>query len=225
MKKLLKIILYPILGLIVLTGLYLLAAVILSRITVAEESGARDEIAIYLLTNGVHSDIVMPARNDQMDWNTFVPFSNTTGKDTLAQYLAVGWGDKGFYLQTPTWADLKFSTAFKAMFALSTAAMHTTYYREMYEGDDCIRIMISREQYARLVDYIRSGFQRHTDGSVMHIRTNANYSSTDAFYEAKGRYNLFYTCNTWTNDALKSCGQRACLWTAFDKGIFYQYRR
>lgn len=224
MKKIIKIILYPILGLIILTGLYLLAAFSLSRISVAEEAGAADEVSIYLLTNGVHSDIVLPARTAQMDWNTFVPFSHTTSKDTLAQYLAFGWGDKGFYLQTPTWADLKFSTAFKATFALSTAAMHTTYYRDMYEGDDCVKIMISRDQYARLVEYVKSGFQQDADGRAMHIRTNANYGPTDAFYEGRGRYNLFYTCNTWTNNALKRCGQRACLWTAFDKGIFYHYR-
>lgn len=59
----------------------------------------------------------------------------------------------------------------------------------------------------------------------MHINTNAVYGKTDAFYEAKGKYSLFKTCNTWTNNALKASEQRACVWTIFQSGIFYQLNK
>jgi len=36
---------------------------------------------------------------------------------------------------------------------------------------------------------------------------------------------LFHTCNTWANNALKACGQKASLWTPFDTGIFYHYQK
>ena len=49
-------------------------------------------------------------------------------------------------------------------------------------------------------------------------------AKADAFYDAKGSYNLTRTCNTWTNNALKAAGLKACLWTPFDSGIFWQYR-
>jgi uncharacterized protein (TIGR02117 family) len=84
--------------------------------------------------------------------------------------------------------------------------------------------MISNEQYAKLVAYIDNTFIRDADSKVMNIKTKANYNNEDAFYEAKGSYNLFYTCNTWANNALKSCGQKAALWTPSDMGIFYHYR-
>lgn len=64
----------------------------------------------------------------------------------------------------------------------------------------------------------------NAEGRTIHIGTHANYGLTDAFYDGVGRYNLFRTCNTWTNDALKACGQKACWWTPFDTGIFRQYR-
>ena len=51
-----------------------------------------------------------------------------------------------------------------------------------------------------------------------------DYGKNDAFYEATGRYSLFHTCNTWTNNALKIAGQKACVWTPFDTGIFYHYQ-
>ena len=55
---------------------------------------------------------------------------NTKSKDSTAEYLAFGWGDKGFYLDTPEWSDLKASTAFKAAFALGNSAMHTTFINQ-----------------------------------------------------------------------------------------------
>ncbi|MFP3836064.1 DUF2459 domain-containing protein, partial [Chryseobacterium sp. SIMBA_028] len=46
----------------------------------------------------------------------------------------------------------------------------------------------------------------------------------DAFYDAKGTYSFFYTCNTWANNALKAAGQKAALWTPSDFGIFQHYK-
>jgi uncharacterized protein (TIGR02117 family) len=224
LKKTLKIIAWTVLTPVLLIALYLSAAYVLSRISVAREQTAKADIPLYILTNGVHTDLVMPVRSQQIDWSTEVRFENTKGKDTSAQWIAFGWGDKGFYLETPTWADLKFSTAFKAATGLSTSAIHATYYHNVKEGSDCIRMDVDSVQYARLISYIQKSFDRDARGNIIHIATDANYGRTDAFYEAKGSYSLFHTCNTWTNSGLKSCGQKACLWTPFDKGIFYQYR-
>lgn len=224
MKKVIKIIGWTILTPVVLVALYLSAAYVLSRITVDKEPASGDEIPLYILTNGVHTDLVMPVRNSQIDWSKDVRFVNTRGKDTTAEWIAFGWGDKGFYLETPTWADLKFSTAFKAATGLSSSAIHATYYRTMREGNDCIKLNIDSAHYAGLISYIQGSFDRDDKGNVIHIVTDANYGTTDAFYEAKGSYSLFHTCNTWANSGLKSGGQKACLWTPFDKGIFYQYK-
>jgi uncharacterized protein (TIGR02117 family) len=224
LKKTLKYLGITILALILFVGAYLLAAFGLSRMSVAKEPGEDSDIRMYILTNGVHTDLVVPVRTEYIDWSKKLPFENTRGNDSSAQLIAFGWGDKGFYLETPTWADLKFSTAFKAAFALSESAIHTTYYHELPENKNCVKLDISREQYKRLITFISSRFDTDSSGNFIHIKTNANYGKSDAFYEAKGKYNLFYTCNTWANNGLKSCGQKACVWTPFDTGIFYQYK-
>ncbi|WP_229251140.1 TIGR02117 family protein [Emticicia sp. BO119] len=221
--KTLKITGLVILTLVCLIGVYLLSAYVLSRISVDRESQTQSDVPVYILTNGVHTDLVVPIKNEQIDWSQEVKFVNTTGKDSLFEYVAFGWGDKGFYLETPTWADLKASTAFKAAFALSTSAIHATFYKSMREGADCVKINISKEQYSRLIKYIQESFTTDSQGHLMYIQTNANYGKEDAFYEAKGSYHIFHTCNTWANNGLKSCGQKASLWTPFDTGIFYQY--
>jgi len=224
LKKITRYILYTIGFFIAFILLYLFAAFCLSRATVAREEGAATDVSIYIKTNGVHTDIVMPVKNEIINWNQEILFSNTHLEDTgNIQWLAMGWGDKGFYLETPTWDDLKFSTAFKAAFALSTTAIHTTFYSNLTENKSCKKIMISNAQYKRLVDYIHLSFKQNENGQPIPIVTNANYNKADAFYEGVGHYSMFKTCNSWANAALKSCGQKACWWTAFDTGIFLKY--
>ncbi|MFY1047159.1 TIGR02117 family protein [Chryseobacterium sp. GP-SGM7] len=211
-----------ILGIIVVYALlgYLLPFIEVS----AKEDGEKKEIPIYIYTNGVHTDIVMPVKNDLQDWSAKIPFANTKSKKTDYQYIGIGWGDKGFYLDTPTWADLKFSTAFNAAFWLSDSAMHCSYYRKMTVADDCKMMMISRNQYKDLVKFVDDKFDKDADGNYILIPTDAVYSDNDAFYDAKGKYSFLNTCNTWANDALKSAGQKAALWTPSDYGIFLHYK-
>ena len=94
----------------------------------------------------------------------------------------------------------------------------------MKEGDDCKMIMISRNQYKNLVKYVEDKFDRDQNGNFILIPTNAVYSDNDAFYDAKGTYSFLYTCNTWSNNALKAAGQKAALWTPSDFGIFQHYK-
>lgn len=211
-----------ILGIVVI---YVILGLLIPYIPVsAKDDGQKKEIPIYIYTNGVHTDIVMPVKNDLQDWSLKIPFANTKSKKTDYQYIGIGWGDKGFYLDTPTWADLKFSTAVKAAFWLSDSAMHCTYYNTMKEGDDCKMIMISRNQYENLVKFVEDKFDRDQNGNFILIPTNAVYGDNDAFYDAKGTYSFLYTCNTWSNNALKAAGQKAALWTPSDFGIFQHYK-
>ncbi len=222
-KKILRILGKLILCLLLFIGLYLLIGYCLANITIEEEPNAPDEVAIYIVTNGVHTDIVLPVKTSEIDWSRHLLYSHTTAADSTHTYVAMGWGDKGFYLETPTWSDLKTSVAFKAATGLSTTAMHVTYYKDVRESKACKKIMVSKEQYGRLVDHIKASFQQDMTGNFIPIRTTANYGDTDAFYEANGRYSVVTTCNTWANAGLKASGQKACLWTAFDTGIFAKY--
>ncbi|MFC5684566.1 TIGR02117 family protein [Flavobacterium sp. MAHUQ-51] len=223
MKKALKILLKTIIYFLGFIIIYISSAYLLSKITIEKENNSKSEMEIYILTNGVHTDIVMPTKSEQIDWSKKIPYKNTIAADSTYQYIAMGWGDKGFYLETPEWSDLKASVAFKAASGLSSSAIHATYYKKMKLGKDCKSILISKEQYSRLITYITDSFQKEASGDFIVIKTNANYGKTDAFYEATGSYSIFKTCNTWANSALKACGQKCSFWTATDSGIFSKY--
>lgn len=210
------------LGLVVL---YVICGLMLPLIPVqAEETNEPAVIELYILTNGVHTDLVMPVKNDIMDWSAEVSFDHTLSKRTDFNYLAIGWGDKGFYLETPTWAELQPGTALRAAFWMSESALHCTFYEKMTVGDDCRKIMLTETQYRNLVAFIKDKFDRDAAGKPVFIETEAVYGRNDVFYDAKGSYSFLYTCNTWTNDGLKVAGQKAALWTPTDFGIFRHYR-
>ncbi|HBO38903.1 MAG TPA: hypothetical protein DD638_09605, partial [Pasteurellaceae bacterium] len=84
-------------------------------------------------------------------------------------------------------------------------------------------IQISHRQYQRLIDYVEKTLQWQ-NGKPILIQTPLVYGEHDAFYEAKGRYSLFFSCNTWINNGLKSIGADAVLWTFTDVGLLRHYR-
>ena len=218
-KELLKYIAIFILSLVT----YLLMVTLLSFVSVNEDLVENQkEIPIYILTNGVHTDVVLPIKNEHHDWTSQLKFEHTKSKDTTYQYVALGWGDKGFYLETPTWADLKASTAVKAATGLSSSAMHVTFYKSLKENKSCKKIQISLENYKKMIAFINESFQNKS-GDFLKIETNAVYGKHDVFYEANGSYSLFYTCNSWANQALKAANQKAALWTISESGIFRHY--
>lgn len=182
-----------------------------------------EEISIYIKTNGVHTDIVVPIKTEIKDWSEKIKFSQIKSQDATMQFIGFGWGDKGFYLNTPEWSDLKFSTAFVAAFGIGSSAMHATFYKQINENKSCVKIKISKEEYQKLIVYIEDNFKLHVNGNPIWIDATT-YGVNDSFYEAKGAYTLFYTCNTWANNGLKAINQKAALWTATDRGIFQHYR-
>ncbi|QEE50477.1 TIGR02117 family protein [Flavobacterium alkalisoli] len=222
LKGIFKIIKKFIIGLLCFIAVYIIATLVLSYIPVNTDA-EKGDIVVYVNSNGVHTDIIVPVKNDVKDWTGQILYSETKANDTLAKYVAFGWGDKGFYLNTPKWSDLKASTAFRAAFYMGTSAMHTRFYKTVNQDDDCVKLTITKEDYRKLVDYIERSFQYDENGEVIWI-ANRSYGQYDAFYEGEGKYNLFYTCNTWTNCALKAANQKACLWTTYDKAILNKYK-
>jgi uncharacterized protein (TIGR02117 family) len=224
LKKSLKFAQKIFLGITLFLMIYISSAYLIPKITVNSEAvNQPKQIAIFIKTNGVHTDIVVPIKNNIKDWTTEIKFENTINKDASATYLALGWGDKGFYLDTPEWSDLKASTAFNAAFGLGNSAIHTTFYKTITENKNCVKIEISEDNYKNLIHYIENSFQFDSNQKPIFIPA-ITYGKNDGFYEANGKYSLFHTCNSWANNALVNSNQKAAFWTVTDSGIFCHYQ-
>lgn len=175
-------------------------------------------IQIFIKSNGVHTDIIMPAVTRNNNWFDFLPSKDFEKVSEDYKYISIGWGDKGFYLNTPEWKDLTFSTAFNAAFGLSETAMHVTYlYYMPIENQKCKSIFIHADKYQLLIEQIKKSFELKEKKTIAIL--HPGYSKQDCFYEANGTYHIFNTCNVWTGKMLKSAGIRTGVWTPFEKGV------
>jgi len=196
--------------------IYILISLILTYIPVAEKTEeAPKKHIIYLTTNGVHSDIVLPKK-------LITPKLLKGQKYHFKErYFAFGWGEENFYINTPTWGDLTFSTAFRAAFLKSKTLVHVTRYRT--KRDKWIAVTVTDVQLQKLNAYILAAFDENENGKQ--LVEGATYTpNRDNFYRANGNYMFYKTCNTWANAALKESGMKASLWTPFDFGVLRWYK-
>jgi len=200
-----------------LIALYLIAALVLGLIP--RNAGfieSRDGIEIYVRTNGVHADLVLPTREGSVDWSVEFPARHMRALGMASDWIAFGWGDRDFMLNTPTWADLRPLPVWNALSGLGSGAMHVEYVTSPYVYASR-RVRLSVEQYQRLVAFVRASFVHDADGRARRIGTG--YFDTDAFYEAVPTYTFWFTCNEWTRRALAAAGVRTAIWSPFDVGV------
>lgn len=201
---------------------YLLAAWILAQIPLNSNAETGD-IPLFISSNGVHADIIVPLKNDVFDWTTILSPEDSIAGGAHTQYVGIGWGERNFYLHTPNWQDLKISTALQALSGLNQTLMHVTYYSfEPVEDAETVKFSVTPAQYARLVAEIEESFA-FENGQVTPVQ-GAHYHDYDAFYAAKGRYHLLKTCNTWLNSTLKQSELKSVLWTPFASPLLALYR-
>lgn len=175
-----------------------------------------EEIHIYVQSNGIHTDVCLPVKSDCIDWTDYIPTKDYTDQSHL-EYIAIGWGDKGFFLDTPTWAELKVSTALNAAFLPSPTAMHVAYSDTPEVSENRKEVTISKSDYRKMISYIKESFK--LKNNQVDLIPNRGYGNRDNFYEANNSYHMFRTCNIWTNEALKSAGVKTGIYALFPDGI------
>ena len=192
-----------------LVAAYLLAALIGGAIPVNRGwQQSRDGVRIYVIDNGVHTDLVLPKVAAGVDWRELARPGDLANPAQAAQpYLAFGWGDRDFYLNTPSWSQVSPVRVGKAFMGLGTTVLHVVHIPQPRPGESVRELMLSPEEYHRLVAFIRGTF---AEGASVH-----GYGGNDAFYPAKGGYSAFGTCNQWTGNGLRAAGVRMGMWTPF----------
>lgn len=215
-----------VLGLILLVLLavpatYLVAMIVLGLIPVNAGWREADEgVVIFIQSNGRHTGIGMPIRNDQMDWTPLVPPEHLR-QPIAADYVFVGYGHRDFYLNTPSWAELSLATAFDAAFGDGPALLQVEHVVAPVENPAQKAITLRPDEYRRLVAYIEPRFRRDAEGRTLPL-LGRGYGDHDMFYEANGGFNFWFNCNEWAARALRAAGVRMGLWTPWPQAIMWR---
>lgn len=202
------------LGLIATVALYFVAVWIGSSIPRNSDWVEPDEgVTIYIGSNGVHTEIAMPIESETIDWREHFPLEDLRKPDRDYTHVAVSWGEKRFFLETPTWSEVD---PFVAIGSLTggEALHHAAFYVRPATSDDFRAMRITHEQYATLTKEIITDFPPE-EGR----KTYPGYGSYDVFYDALGSYHIANTCNQWTSDKLAAAGVRTGWWSPLPGGV------
>lgn len=222
-RRAIRILVRLLLVLIALPVTYFVMAAILGAIPA--NFGWREPergVQLYVRTNGVHTWILMPKVTPIMDWRPYAPPEHLRDpRYGRGDYIAVGYGNREFYLNTPTWADLTVRNAGYAAFGGGPPLLHVEHDYRPRPSEYTRPLRVTPDQYRRLVEFVRVRFRLDPQGRTIPV-LGRGYNEWDMFYEAEGGYSFVLTCNEWTGRALRSAGVRMGLWTPLSQSIMWR---
>ena len=180
--------------------------------------------SVCIINDGMHTNIVLPIQKNIVDWRKFMNIS-AIGKDATAnyKYLTFGWGDRDFYIQTPTLAELNLVTAVKALFLPTPSTILVQGFANIPQNRDFKCVKVTKTNYLKLTQFIQNTFQLNSQNQP--IRIANGHLSSSGFYAANGSYSILKTCNNWTAEALRKADVDTPLWAGLSSAVMRHFGR
>ena len=178
-----------------------------------DQNDGKDETRhILVLSNPIHTDIALPADADVLKTLSFVSEAGLDLDYPGIFWVVVGWGSRSFYIETPTWADLKPGPVLRAL-TWDRSVMHVRRAGHIPEDSEDVQVIdLTSEDFGNLLDEIRGSFHAENASGPRAI-VGAAYDAHDMFFPARGGFNAFMGCNTWTARMLREAGLKTGSWT------------
>ncbi|TYC50402.1 TIGR02117 family protein [Rhodobacterales bacterium] len=175
-----------------------------------KDASARRQILV--LSNPIHTDIALPADPDVLKRFSFVSDAGLDLDFPGVRWVVFGWGSRAFYIETPTWGDLKPLPVLKAL-TWDTSVMHVRRAGDIPSDLANVRSLdLTAVNFDRLLGEIEQSFETVNADAPQEI-PGAAYDAHDIFFPATGSFNALMGCNTWTARMLRSAGVQTGLWT------------
>jgi uncharacterized protein (TIGR02117 family) len=198
---------YAVAAVVILLLLGTLAPRPLWQAAASGEGGSR---RILLLANPIHTDIAIPIDAAVLAKFDALVQAGIPADLPGARYIVFGWGGRAFYLETPTWSDLKPGPVLSAL-TIDTSVMHVDVTGGIAEPQPSVRgFDLTQAGFDQLLDFIVESFRPGPEGP-MRIPGVA-YGEFDGFFEASGYFTAAAGCNTWTARALREAGLQTGWW-------------
>jgi uncharacterized protein (TIGR02117 family) len=178
-------------------------------------------LKICISNNRFHTNIIVPVQNEIFDWRNHLTLNNVAQADNSDyRYLSFGWGERAWYINTPTQVDLKLRMGFRALFFPNNASVLRVQkhysFPQAYEIE-CVGV--SRADYLELMDFIKNSFRLSAQGEKIRVAYNPYLRAS--FYEAKGSYSIVNNSNSWTGEGLRIANVNTPLWSGLSSAIMH----
>ena len=123
-----------------------------------------------------------------------------------AVFLEFGWGDREYYTAPETTLGMTLRAGLTATPAVMHVAGHA-WAPEATDSDlefEVVHVALTESEFRHLVRAISGDFKRPEGGRAKPVLPGLYPDSH--FYDARGTFHLFNTCNTWTARMLRIAG-------------------
>lgn len=176
----------------------------------AEAVDASATHRILVLTNAIHTDIAIPIDAGVRARFPFLEKAGVPAGHPDARWIVFGWGSRAFYLETPTWSEVKPLPVLKAL-TIDRSVMRVDIAGEIAEPHPAVTgFDIDDARFGRLLEFISGSFVEGEGGPL--LIPGAGFGANDRFFEAQGYFNALVGCNTWAARALREAGLTTGLW-------------
>lgn len=194
---------------VVVCAMYLIAATLGGMIPgpVADVPDAPADRRIALVTGPIHTDILLPVDDATRAAFAFAARAGVPVAHPGAEWIGVGWGGRTFYTTVGTYRDVSARAVFVSVLG-DASVLRIDALGAIPEVDPALRYLdVSQAQLDALVAAIVRDL-----ASEVALDT-AGFNATDAFYPARGRFQIWRTCNAWVGETLRAAGISAGIWT------------
>lgn len=186
-------------------------------------SNKNGAITIYVYNSGIHTDLIIPVQNQFWDWQDKIDLKSLAAESKSIKYLAFGFGDRSYFLETYQGQSAKFATTFQALFLPTPPAIRVLLYRDVPQIMPEIKcVKVSNSNYLKLVDFINDSFEIDTQNQKIIIEKIPE--NQGGFYEARGTYSILRGCNDWTAEALRIAEIKTPLWSSLASSIMWHLK-
>lgn len=182
-----------------------------------------DTRRIRVLANPIHTDIAVPADADVLARFGFLAASGMPVDHPDVRWLVIGWGSRSFYLETPTWSELKPMPVLKAL-TLDRSVLHVDVWADFaLPQPNVTEFDLDAAGFDRLLTFIEQSFVGEGTGEAAAI-PGAGYGEFDRFFPADGYFNALVGCNTWAAGALRAGGLQTGWWNPLPQTLAFSLK-
>lgn len=181
------------------------------------------QFTVYVTGDKLHTNFIVPAQNPFVDWQQLI---NLTPEqpDRQYTYLQFGWGDRIFYVETPSWDQVSLASALRSLVLQNPAALYVRGHTQVphLAGETLKCVRLGPKDYRALSEFLAAGFARDEAGNPQRLK--GEHLGAGQFYAATGRYSMLRTCNSWIADGLRAANVNTPIWAGLAPAVLHQLR-
>ncbi|MCH1386535.1 MAG: DUF2459 domain-containing protein [Rhodobacteraceae bacterium] len=181
--------------------IYAFAAIVGAIIPNGETGGGKGKIDVHLVSGPIHYDVLLPATPQTRQTFAFLEQAGVPINLSGVEWILVGWGAKGFYIETKEFSDMKASTVAQAVIG-DDAVMHFAAVGNI-DGIETERLRLTSAEYDTLVSQLLGSLQSYD------AIPNAGYTTSDAFLR-QGTFQYFQNMQCLACSCVE--GKRNSVW-------------